>query len=44
MVRFDISDCLVFLSLGSPVLLVVDVSVTAISYMIASMSKTLSKP
>jgi hypothetical protein len=44
MVRFGILDCLVFLSLGSPVLLVVDVSVTVISYVKAFIARTFGMP
>jgi hypothetical protein len=42
MVRFGILDCLVFMSYNPPVLVVADVSVAAISYIVASMAKSLS--
>jgi hypothetical protein len=43
MVRFSILNCLVFLTRGTYVLLVADVSITAISYVVASLVKTLSR-
>jgi hypothetical protein len=43
MVRFGIPDYLVFLSWSLPALLVVDAPVTAISCVVASVIKTLSK-
>jgi hypothetical protein len=42
MVWFGISDCLIFLSWGSPVLLVANVSVMVVSYVKASVAKTFS--
>jgi hypothetical protein len=43
MVRFGILDCPVFLPQSSFALLMDDVSVTAISCVVASMAKTLSR-
>jgi hypothetical protein len=43
MVRFDILDCPIFLPRGFSALLVVDVSVTAVSDVVASMTKILSR-
>jgi hypothetical protein len=43
MVHFGILDCPIFLSLGPPVLLEADVSIMAVSYIIASVIKTLSR-
>jgi hypothetical protein len=43
MVRFGISDCSIFLSRGFFILLVADVSITAISCVVASVAKTLSR-
>jgi hypothetical protein len=43
MVRFGILDYPVFLPCGSPVLLVADVSVTTVSYVKASIAKTVSR-
>jgi hypothetical protein len=43
MIRFGILDCSIFLTRGPSVLLVANVSVTAISCIIASMAKTLSR-
>jgi hypothetical protein len=43
MVRFGILDCPIFLSYGSRVLLMTDVSVTTVSYVRASVAKIFSK-
>jgi hypothetical protein len=43
MVRFVISDCLVFLSWSITALLVADALVTTISCVVASVAKTLSR-
>jgi hypothetical protein len=43
MVRFGILDCSIFLTRGPSVLLVADVLVTVVSYVVASMAKTLSR-
>jgi hypothetical protein len=43
MVWFDIPDCPIFLIRGPSVLLVVNVSITAVSYVVASVAKTLSR-
>jgi hypothetical protein len=43
MVRFDIPDCPIFLSRSFSALLMADVSVAAISGIVASMAKTLSR-
>jgi hypothetical protein len=42
-VRFDILDCPIFLSQSSVVLLVANVFVVAVSYVVASMAKTLHR-
>jgi hypothetical protein len=44
MVQLGILDYPVFLTRGPSVLLVVDLSVRAISYVVASVAKTLSRP
>jgi hypothetical protein len=41
MIQFGIPDCSIFLSRGPSVLLMADVSVTVISYIVASVAKTL---
>jgi hypothetical protein len=43
MVQFGISDYLVFLPRGPPVLLVAGMFITVIFYVVASMDKTLSR-
>jgi hypothetical protein len=43
MVQFGILDCPVFLSWSLPTLLVVDAPITVISYVVASLGKTLSR-
>jgi hypothetical protein len=43
MVRFSIPDCLVFLPQSFSALLIADVSIAAISWVVASMAKTLSR-
>jgi hypothetical protein len=43
MVWFGIPDYLVFLTRGLSILLVADMSVTAVSYVVASVSKTMSR-
>jgi hypothetical protein len=40
MVQFGISDCSILLSWRDPVLLLVDVPVTTVSYIVASVAKT----
>jgi hypothetical protein len=43
MVQFGILDCPVFLSWSLPVLLVADTPVMPVSYVVASIAKTLSR-
>jgi hypothetical protein len=43
MVRFDILDYPIFLSWRLPFLLVVDTPITTVSYVVASVAKTLSR-
>jgi hypothetical protein len=43
MVQFNLLDYLIFLTQSPSVLLVADVAVTAVSYIVASMAKTLSR-
>jgi hypothetical protein len=43
MVWYGILDCLIFLSWGSPVLLVADMSVMVVSYVKAYAAKTFSR-
>jgi hypothetical protein len=43
MFRFRIPDCPIFLPYGLSIFLVADVSVAVVSYIVASMAKTLSR-